>query len=623
MAADGDTQRAESILTAHPGGNSQALHDATLARVYRREGRNADAAAIYFKLQQAKNLDAGTIREAAEFFGAQHDLAAAHQWLDRLGALALAPGQRELMLADFEEGYGDPQAATKLYEDAVKAGGDDPTPALAQIGYLIRRQQWASAKSATDAAVARWPNNPALANVKSAQDIFAASADVRRLAPLLVAISLEPQNEAGSQTLRVMADAATANPTDTVKKLQDLLAKYPDFEPLYSLTISRLLALGRADDAQALAATVVARFGQSASAAQTATDAYIVTGDWTDAMVAAREWRQRDPDHPGPADRLIATADLYLDQPRDAVDRLAPYISDAKTRPDLNRDILIIYTQALIRTGDEAGAIALLQPLADHSPAWRAAWLKMAAFAHTDGVAAAAWIEQIRPKLDPNSIVDQQELADAYLQCALVRGYSQGFQIAYDTLKPFVSSAGATVPALATFAGAAAGIHDRQGAEQAYRQILKIDPNLAGAQNNLADFLRQNGDMSSLKEGEALIRSTIAANPSDPNLANFYDTLARILLAQGRVNDAIAAFDAGNHIQPKNMSLLVGLAYACAKSGRLEAAGDYLAQIDTLVLAGQKVPPELQPDLDAARVAAKKTDARNSVTGTDLSPTAK
>jgi tetratricopeptide (TPR) repeat protein len=622
MAADGDTQRAESILTSHPDTSSQVLHDATLANIYRREGRNSDAAAIYFKLQQANNLDADTIRQAAEFFGSQHDLAAAHQWLDRLTTGSLPPGQRELILADFEESFGDAKAAGKLYDQAAAAAVDDPSVALARIGYLIRQEQWAPARSATDAAITHWPGSAALANLKSAQDIFAASNEARPLEPLLMAISRDPQNPAGTQTLRVIANAGS-DPADALKSLQDLLAKYPDFEPLYSLTVTRLVELGRSDDALTLASALMARFPQSASAAKSATQAYAMAGDWTDAMVAAREWRQRDPDHPAPADAVIATADLYLDQPRDAVDRLAPYIASAKNRPDLSRDFLVLYSEALIRAGNEADAAAILQPLAADSPAWRASWLKMAAFAHNDGPSAAAWIEQIRPKMNASSISDQEEVADAYLQCALVRGYSQGYQIAYDILKPFVGSTNATIPALATFAAAASGIHDRQAAEQAYRQILKINPKLTGAQNNLADFLRQNGDMASLKEAETLIRSAIASSPSDPDLPNFDDTLARILLAQGKVDDAIAAFEAGYRIQPKNMSLLIGLAYSNAKNGRIDAAADYLAKVDALVLAGSKVPDELQGDLQSARDTAKKTDARNSVTGTDGSQPAR
>lgn len=626
MAADGDDQRAENILTAHAEGGSSMQRDATLAKIYHREGRDSDAEALYFKLLKIPGVDTATIREAAEFFGApgaQRDLAAARQWLDRLDSSGLAAGQRELIQADFEENYGDGEEAARLYEEAVKAAGDDPGAALAQIGFLMRRQQWDAARHATDAALTHWPTNASLTNLKIAQEIFAASNDARRLQPLLIAISVDPGNEAGTQTLRVVANATNANPADTINSLEDLLAKYPDYEPLYSLTIARLLAVGRNDDALSLAAALMSRFAQSATAAATATNAYVVAGDWADALLAAREWRLRDPEHPAMADRLIATADLFLDQAHDAVVCLNPYINDARANPNANHDLLVIYAEALIRSGDESDAAALLMPLANTSITWRADWLKIAAFAHSDGPSAAAWIEQIRPKLDPNSMADQEQVADAYVQCAAIRGYTQGFQIAYDTLKPFVTSDSPTVPVLATFAAAATGIHDRAAAEQAYRQILKINPNLAAAQNNLADFLRQNGDMASLKEAEGLVRAAISANPNDPDLPSFYDTLARVLLAQGKVNDAISAFKAGYHIQPKNLSLLIGLAYASAKSGQMEAAADYLSKIDAQILAGAKVPEELRGDLDSARDAAKKTEARNSVTGTDLGPTAK
>ncbi len=156
IAAEGDMQRAESMLLAYPKCTNQILHDATLAKVYRLENRRNEAAAIYFNLAHTPRLDANTIREAADFFGAAGQMPEARRFLDRLGDLSLPPGQRELILASFEEDHGTADAAAKLYRDAVKVSGDDPTASIRQIEFLMRQRNWSEAQNALATALAKW-----------------------------------------------------------------------------------------------------------------------------------------------------------------------------------------------------------------------------------------------------------------------------------------------------------------------------------------------------------------------------------------------------------------------------------------------------------------------------------
>ena len=157
-----------------------------------------------------------------------------------------------------------------------------------------------------------------------------------------------------------------------------------------------------------------------------------------------------------------------------------------------------------------------------------------------------------------------------------------------------------------TYAGAAAGQHDLATAQQGYRQALKLDPTNAIAQNNLADLLRQTGTPDSLKEAEDLISKAIANHETDPEAFNYYDTLARVLLKENRPADAIAAFEKGNALNPKNLDILIGLASTCANNSQTEAAVRYLSQIDTLVPAGARLSDELQAELANARQAVRK-----------------
>ena len=194
LAAEGDMQRAENMLVAYPNTTNRVLHDATLAKVYRVENRPNDAAAIYFTLANAKTLDVNTIREAADFFGAQHRMPEAQKFLDRLVELQLPPGQRQIIQAAFQEEHGNPVAAAKLYDDAVKSAGDDPEASIHQIGFLIRQHDWTDARPAVAAAASHWPDNKSIANLTRVQTELSSYPRLDEMGTLIEAVTNNPQS---------------------------------------------------------------------------------------------------------------------------------------------------------------------------------------------------------------------------------------------------------------------------------------------------------------------------------------------------------------------------------------------------------------------------------------------
>lgn len=618
IAAEGDMQRAENMLLAYPKSTNQVLHDATLAKVYRMENRPNEAAAIYFNLAHAQQLDANTIREAADFFGAAHQMPEARKFLDRLGGLSLTPGQRELILAAFEEERGTPDAAGKLYQDAVKVSDNDPTASIMQIEFLMRQRNWSRAQSDLGVALARWPDDDSLRNLQSAAAALARFPRADELESLIDAISANPLDPAALETVAVATD-----PVATTAQIQALLDKYPDFQPLYDLATHRLIAGGHAAEAVAVASKGMGRFPQSVGAARTAAEVNAAAGNWNGALIAARQWRQHAAENPEPADLFIAKADLFVDQAQDAVDCLSPYVADATAHADANQLLLTTYAQALIQTGRESEAATLLQPLAKNSASWRLVWLAIAPVAYSDGAASGRWIEQIRPLLDPNSIEEHAGLAEAYLACADRQNYSRDFTLAAEALQPFLQTGQMSARQWLTYAAAVGGAGDTASERQAYRQALKVDPKNAVAENNLADLLRKKGDAASLREGQNLVLQAIANHPDDPNAVNFFDTLARILLKEARTDDAIAAFEKGYSIDPRNLNILIGLTAAYANNHQIDAAVRYLSQIDSVLLPGTHLSEDLETELENARQAIRKSDSRSSLSGTDFSPAAK
>jgi tetratricopeptide (TPR) repeat protein len=618
IAAEGDMQHAETMLLAYPKCSSQVLHDATLAKVYRVENRPNDAAQVYFGLVNARGLDANTIHEAADFFGSQGQKQEAQKFLDRLSDSGVPLWQSRLVQAEYEEEHGSTGTAANLYDQAVQAAGNNPDVAIQQIGFLLRQHDWIRAEQAIRSAATHWPSNTSVANLGKAEAALAAYPHLDEMSTLIEALTADPTSAAANDVI-----AVATNPGATAAQVKAMLDKYPGFEPLYELASRRLMNAGDRAQAVTIAGRAMTRFPHSVDAARTNAEVNAAGGNWNDALIAAREWRQRLTDNPQPADEFTAVADLAVAQPQDAVDCLTPYIAQATAHPDDNESILTTYCQALIRAGRQPDAQALLLPLAKNEVQWRLAWLNLAPVSFADGQSSAKWIEIVKPLLTPDSIEEQESLAEAYVSCADRDGYSPDYALARDVLKPFIGTSKMGARQWLTYAGAASGANDNRGAAQAYREVLKLNSDNAIAENNLADLLRQTGDADSLKQAEALIEHAIANHAADPDAYNFYDTQARILMKQRRNDDAIAAFEKGYAINPTSLDILIGLAAVYADTNRTGEASRYLSQIDDLMASGQQLSPELKAELDATRKSVLNANMHNSVTGTDYTPSGK
>jgi Tfp pilus assembly protein PilF len=615
VAAEGDMPHAEAMLLAYPKCSNQVLHDATLAKVYRVENRPNDAAQVYFGLASAKGLDANTIHEAADFFGSQGQKDEAQKFLDRLSDPGIPVWQSRLVQAEYEEEHGSPSSAAALYDQAVQAAGNNPDLAIQQIGFLIRQHDWIRAEHAISDASTRWPSNTSITNLGKAESALAAYPHLDEVSTLIEALTADPNNTAANDVI-----AVATNPTTTAAQVRAMLDKYPGFEPLYELASRRLMNAGDRAQAVTIASQAMTRFPHSVDAARTTAEVNAAGGNWNDALIAAHEWRQRLTDNPQPADEFTAIADLAVGQPQDAADCLSPYIAQASAHPDDNQSLLTTYCQALIRAGRQSDAQALLLPLAKNEVQWRLAWLNLAPVSFADGQSSAQWIEIVKPLLTPDSVEEQEALAEAYVACADRMGYSADYTLARDVLKPFIGTSKMGARQWLTYAGAASGADDNSGAAQAYREVLKLDPDNAIAENNLADLLRQAGGPNSLNEAEGLIEHAIANHATETDAYNFYDTQARILMKQGRNDDAIAAFEKGYAINPTSLDILIGLATVYAGTNRTGEASHYLSQVDDLMASGPQLSPELKAELDATRKTVLNANMHNTVSGTDYTP---
>jgi tetratricopeptide (TPR) repeat protein len=107
---------------------------------------------------------------------------------------------------------------------------------------------------------------------------------------------------------------------------------------------------------------------------------------------------------------------------------------------------------------------------------------------------------------------------------------------------------------------------DPDGAIREFEAVLRIDPNCAGAHNNLGNALKAKGDR------EGAIREYQAALRSDPNDAKAHYSLGIALADQGDRKGAIRAYQAALRIDPNYANAHTNLGNALKDKGDVEGA---------------------------------------------------
>jgi Tfp pilus assembly protein PilF len=103
-------------------------------------------------------------------------------------------------------------------------------------------------------------------------------------------------------------------------------------------------------------------------------------------------------------------------------------------------------------------------------------------------------------------------------------------------------------------------------AERFWNQVLRQEPNNAGAYNNLGNALR---DQGKLEEAIAAFRQAIQL---DPNYDAAYNNLGIALSKQGKLEEAIAAFRQAIQLDPNYDAAYNNLGIALSEQGKLEEA---------------------------------------------------
>lgn len=549
LARQGHVQVAIDALSKR---QSEDGHDDTLdlllAQLHRRAGQMDEAEAICQRLLD-KAPDARTIEFTADLLAVQGRVDEAKTVLAQLDSLpTLTPGTKEMILAEFNRVHGASEEAARWYEAAIEADSSRPMVWHKLLAYLSRNGEMKHALERLPQAAEACPTDESLALLNQNHGLIDRLHERTIAIPFILAALETPRNSgAALEVLKTLDETPKDDADQLINAFTRLSGQHPDFLTLKMQLVRLYAALNRHDEAAELASAAMYDFPNEIEPALLAAEALAAKGDWIGALSAGRQWRQRSPSNPDAADLFIATAQIGLDRSSEALETIRPYLADAEQDPTQYSPIVANQARALIKSGQESEAAALLQPRLELAGAWRMLWLQLALLDLPNDTLAVEWLDTVAPHIPTDALDEHLTLANAWFSLAQRTkspAHQQKAQALIETLAQRPDVDGKTVFALAVSQEVDGNV---AAAETNYLRALELDPNLTPAKNNLA--MRYVTDHKKLDEALKLAQEIVAAVPSN---ANYHDTLSQVYEQLGNLDAATKAAQQAAQLQPKN-----------------------------------------------------------------------
>lgn len=576
--------------------------DLFLAYLYRQQHNYSQAETIVNRLLQHPN--AVVVEFAASLYVAEGKVSAAEQVLGRLDNMKLAPGMKELLLGSHYAETGDFAKATPHYLAATRENG---APALAwqllaacQIGLGQRDNAIATIAAGAKAN----PRDEGLSLLVGQSNLLYAGAQDSRLDPVITAILRDPLSTAADrELLRTIVEAWGSDDSQLLAiRLQDFVNLHPDSLNGQLQLIECYQSMGRPGDAVAAAHKAVDAFPTDPQAARAAVQICEVSRQWRDLAEFAQELKRRSAADAQTADVALAMSDIGLNQPDEAVDRLAPYVTAAKANPDQYADLLSLYACALANAGKVQDASDLVWPLATAETQWRPRWISLAR-SLPDRQQAVIWLDRLAAVLPQDDVDDRAAIAEGYNNLGQLQNDATLTRKSSDLFASIAASPSADAKSLLMAAMQAESCSNWADAQADYRSALVKDPASVLASNNLAMLLIKHGG-----DPHDALQFAQRAVQLQPRVATFYDTLAA---AQRFIGDAQAAVEAESiaaRLDPDAVEWKVHTAQYHLDAGDPAAAARIIQDMDLNGFNEQSLSASLQKELDSIRSRLKHSN---------------
>jgi tetratricopeptide (TPR) repeat protein len=597
LADQGDLQQAIKILeplAADPKASDNIkLH---LASYYCKTKQFDLAQNISDDLMKTPNQS--SILLAAEIDMFRRNPTEAKAVLARLNDLKMPPEQLQLILGNFYYSFGAMADALQYFRAATKATPDNAAGWLSLIDCQAAMGKSGDVAATVAEALKHAPNDARLLSLQQETDLLTHIGNSRTEIQLLPMVVKDPApTDPPIVTLRTIeeTEAADERPGDVLQKLQKLSVELPRFWPAQTALTEAQLRYGRGEDAVQSADEEVTAFPTGTWPAELATYALASVGRWQEALRMAHTWRDRVVGDALTADMQIAQIQVALGDSNGAMATLTPYLSVPEVDPSQKTAMLFIEARALLRQNKPEDAAQVTWPTVLATPAIRPTWINFIARSLPAPI-AEQWLTRMGTQLDsePASAPTQVDLAvawDLLSQRSGDKKYGQTARQMIDRLKqnPLTSA-----NALFTSGMFLEEAGDFKGAEAAYRDSLAKGDNPA-AKNNLAMLLVSHG--GDLNEAADLAQQCVKASPQ----ATFYDTLADVLAAGKKYDQAVAAMQTALRLEPDNAKWHVNLAKLLVASGKTDQAKLLIAELDLMTPGVRSLNDAYRQDLETLR----------------------
>ncbi|MEM1026572.1 MAG: tetratricopeptide repeat protein [Planctomycetota bacterium] len=538
-----------------------------LARLYAQSGQLRESKwQVEQLLDESSSLE--TISFAADFYAQLGELDNARAVLDRLDELALTDSERSAVRADFASRYESGDQAAQYFVDAAEADPTNPTGWLRLSAFHLSRADTRTALAAARRGLQEVGPEPGLeALLRRGDAIGELLSDDPSLAPLIAALlGGDGFRDAADTAVRFLADARSnqASPTEVVTGLRRLADDHPRFLALQLVTAERLLRAGLPEQARDIAGRAARSFPGSVDAARLQTVAFSADQLWDQALSAAREWRKRGARNPLAADIAIARAQLRLGRTQDASETLGLHLPAVETNASGGGAYAEVLGEALIRQNRITEARNLIQPRLREHGDWRMAWIRLASQHLEDPQTRRVWLETVTPLVPAEARAERFTLAEAWWSLHLASPETPGDRIAGQILEALVADPDASAVTWFMHGVVTESAGRMDVAADAYRQVLRLNPDAQIARNNLAMLLIDRSVENDGVEALDLARTVVASNP---NNANYRDTLAYVQAKLGDLDEAIAQIQIAIDLEPQNPLWRERLAELLKQSG--------------------------------------------------------
>ncbi|TVQ30749.1 MAG: hypothetical protein EA376_11900 [Phycisphaeraceae bacterium] len=587
----------EDVRLLAEGG--QTRDKLALADLHVRLGRPGEAARLYEQLLEAAEAEPVVFIRAAEFYAGQGRINRGREVLSRLPDEPA--GRRTSAVAAYLARHGEWSEAEAMYTQAAERR-DTPEAWNELARFYMQARRLDDAEQAVARGRRKASDDDQLALTSRAITAMRGEGDqATAIGEMLSGIGFE----ADSQPVRALRDAIKDherrpdNREAFVNELRRIAEQHNTFYPVWQLLAIELMKDGRREQALDAAQRVMRLRPADPSPARLATEIMVIDDRIDQAIVMARQWRQRSIENPIEADLMIAHLESLQQRHAEGLRWLDPHQERIIAQGDAYPARLELLAGLLANTGRADEAHRMLWERAQQNRDWALRYLGVGAKLVDEPATAREWIGRVTPLLaeDARGAV---AIGQAWFDLGVATRSHDDFRRAIGELEKALDSDPDAAFAASLIAASYEQMDDHEQAEAMYRLALRENPDIAPVLNNLSYLLTTQG--GSLDEALTLAERAVALSPETPV---FLDTQGAALLRLGRVEEAERVFRRGLSFDPADLMLTLGLAESLLEQDRDSEAERLLNRVELLMGSEREVDPQVRRRMERVRAMAE------------------